>query len=530
VSTKVPTRPLSLAVVLLGLSMPAAAAPDFAAVDKLFRGQVKGGKYEDRLRSFDLWAKSSDPRAVETLIWAAELVTTEQDAVRRGQEEAEGVLEATLDDIEELNRQMAASQTVSDKQVTAFNRRVQKLESQRDASYTKLRDLATQAGRLHALADAAISALGAVGTNLDASAATAALDRIEAAWTGPKSTGTERRRTVDVLGRIRQPDAATRLRAFALRDTEEGPTRAAALAARVARRDDGALEDVVALLGASEDLPWEVRAEAIASLEALRRKEGIEPLIVFLGRDGTGRLREDATRALRALTGQAHGPYAQPWQDWWETAKSTFTIPDTVTPPPAPPRGEGVTFYGITTFSERILFVLDVSGSMLSPADPTGVKEEPRKIDLARRELNGALDMLDEPTRFNLLFFGHSVVRYRPGMIPANALSRGQAKRFAADWKPAGGTNIHDALEQAFRIAGTAADGKVYAALVDTVFFLTDGTPTAGKLQDPKLILEAVRDWNRHAHLTIHCVCLGDGDEAFLQSLAAQNGGQFVKR
>ena len=52
----------------------------------------------------------------------------------------------------------------------------------------------------------------------------------------------------------------------------------------------------------------------------------------------------------------------------------------------------GVTFYGIHTFSDRILFVLDVSGSMdqASPPGPDGKPGDPR-ITIARKELAGAV-------------------------------------------------------------------------------------------------------------------------------------------
>src|SRR5207247_883945 len=78
------------------------------------------------------------------------------------------------------------------------------------------------------------------------------------------------------------------------------------------------LADATVLLDAT---PWPLQAAAIDALRLLHRKEAIEPLIAFLGKDGIGRLREDAHRALKSLTGEAHGPYRQPWQDWWADAK-----------------------------------------------------------------------------------------------------------------------------------------------------------------------------------------------------------------
>ena len=79
---------------------------------------------------------------------------------------------------------------------------------------------------------------------------------------------------------------------------------------------------------------------------------------------------------------------------------------------------KGVTFYGITTFSDKILFVLDVSGSMKEKAheDAAGARGEEIKIDVARREFVSALAMLDEKKAFNAIFFNHRVVRWQAAM------------------------------------------------------------------------------------------------------------------
>ena len=66
---------------------------------------------------------------------------------------------------------------------------------------------------------------------------------------------------------------------------------------------------------------------------------------------------------------------------------------------------------------------------------------------------------------------------------------------------------------------------------MDTIYFMTDGTPTVGKLKKPEEILAAVREWNRTAHITIHAIGVGaECDAAFLKALADENGGVFVKR
>jgi Mg-chelatase subunit ChlD len=188
----------------------------------------------------------------------------------------------------------------------------------------------------------------------------------------------------------------------------------------------------------------------------------------------------------------------------------------------------GITFYGIHILSDRVLFVLDVSGSMDQAArpGPEGQGGEAR-IAVARREMAGAVNNLNDGDRFNLILFNHQVLLWQPGkMVESTETTRRQAARWGSEQPPTGGTNIHDALEAAFAMA-LRVTGRPE---VDTILFMTDGRPTAGKVQDPARILEEVRLWNRAARLKIHCVGVGEHDEAFLQALAEIGNGQYVKR
>jgi Mg-chelatase subunit ChlD len=78
-----------------------------------------------------------------------------------------------------------------------------------------------------------------------------------------------------------------------------------------------------------------------------------------------------------------------------------------------------------------------------------------------------------------------------------------------------GGTNIFDALERAF------ADPKV-----DTIYLLTDGQPSAGRVRATDDILEEVRRWNRTRQIVVHCIGLGI-DSDLLKRLAKETGGSY---
>jgi hypothetical protein len=304
--------------------------------------------------------------------------------------------------------------------------------------------------------------------------------------------------------------------------------RGAALVSLGGRRDVSVVEEATPWLVA----PPDQFVGIAAAIEALRLRHdagAIEPLSAFLGREDVKRLREDAHRALMSLTGQEHGPYFDPWDRWWREAKESksFVMPKE---PVGRRRGQekgGVTFYGIHTFSDRILFVLDVSGSMeqASRPGPEGESVAPR-IDVARKEIAGAIGTMNEGERFNVILFNHSVIPWQARMTEVTEASKKQAIRWAVEQAPVGGTNIHDALEAGFRMAHRVTGRPD----VDTIMFMTDGRPTAGKLQDPKAILDRVRDWSRTASVTIHCVGVGEHDADFLAELAKIGNGEYVKR
>ena len=110
---------------------------------------------------------------------------------------------------------------------------------------------------------------------------------------------------------------------------------------------------------------------------------------------------------------------------------------------------------------------------------------------------------------------------------------REDAIRFFRMTAPHGTTNILDALREAFRIAGSGATKKDAPVVVDTIYLLTDGSPTdeRGFPEDAGRILAAVRRWNALGRVTIHTIGVGnDLNKPFLERLAKDNGGTFLHR
>jgi hypothetical protein len=331
---------------------------------------------------------------------------------------------------------------------------------------------------------------------------------------------------ISALGRV--PGAATEEALVYLLLVDPDPRTQVAVVRALGRLR--AVRGIDALIRRLEHPGWSVRVAAAEALGNLgpAAAAAVEPLIAMLARED-GRPREDAAAALARITGRRLGPIPGRWHAWLE-ARRKGEEPPAFGAEEGP---DGPTFYGITTLSKRIVFVLDRSGSMREPANPDDPDAERTKLAVAARELRQAVSGMPEDGRFNVVIYHHAVERFDPrrALVDAGVGTRKSLDRFLERRIAEGATNIHDALEAAFRLGGLGRTDREYAVGVDTIFFLTDGVPTHGKIQDPDRILAEARRWNRLRRIKVHVVGVGrDVNEGFLRELAEQSGGQYVAR
>jgi hypothetical protein len=294
---------------------------------------------------------------------------------------------------------------------------------------------------------------------------------------------------------------------------------------------------------------WHVRARAADALARLRSRDAIPALIARIDVE-QGRLRSDVNDALVSLTGQSFRPNSAIWQRWWKENGGTFEVP------PLPPEktaleeakeASGVTFFGITTESQRVLFVLDLSGSMnfamvpkTNPEDDqTGGRKpdlpgegESSRLEVAKRDLVKALGGIKDKGTLNLVLFASDVWTWSDSLVEMNPKVRGEVVSYVEDVEAVGGTNLYGALEKAFDVAGAGGNGGQWAKpVIDTIYFLTDGRASVGVTVDPDEILAYVRERNQNAGITIHTIGLSDAHDAvLLRRMAEENGGQYVGR
>lgn len=366
----------------------------------------------------------------------------------------------------------------------------------------------------------------------------------EAAST-PKAPLALRSAAIRTLANCEASEARDVLASILVADNDR-QVRVLALEAVAERKDPEAADRVIAAL---EDEAWQVRAAAIKALVEIKSKLSIVPLIDALGRE-KGRLVDDIEKALVALTGRNFHSSAPLWKEWWEKDGPSFVVlgtaeadaiakaakaaaPDAdaakvVTQPPT------TSFYGIETHSLRVLFILDVSGSMAERTgpSPTGPSQTtPTKLAVAEDEIHRALGALPEQATFNVLVYSSEVQRWNRGMTPASIANKEAAEAWLRGIPARGATNIYAGLIEGFKIAGIGATDHNYTADADTIFFLTDGNPTVGAITDVERILGEVRRLNSLSRVVIHTVGVGhDADQDFLDRLASENGGKHVKK
>jgi len=427
-------------------------------------------------------------------------------------------------------------------------------------------------------------------------------DETFAAWVGtlPEiSDAMQQARLVEVLGRAKIRSAVAPLRQLVVEgDAKEDVLYEVAHA--MARIGDPAVEPEVAMLLASPhtlvrmaaadtvatlrlkalgpkllplfgDESWQVQSAAIKAAGVVRPAEAVEPLIELMRE--TGRLREEAADALFLITTLDFGANPDEWaKQWAKLQELDWKLPtdeDVAKAKAARARsdayygkkGEHNTFAGIPTTSTRVLFIIDVSGSM----DDLVVEKEKfdagyddyRKLTIVKEELANTIDGLSKNTFFNVVAFATDLKTWKNRLVPANITNRSSAKAFVERLKALGGvedqqlaqsgltgaanleagkTNTFKALMHIFgedpekpsRAARTGSRGQAVQNGLDTVYFLSDGRPSTGVLVDTKEIVAAVTRENEAWKIVIHCIAIGEFQRSFLKTLAEQNGGVFV--
>jgi hypothetical protein len=334
----------------------------------------------------------------------------------------------------------------------------------------------------------------------------------------------------------------------------------------------------------SENRTWEVKWIALKGLEKGADEKAIEPLIENLSkcRADEGRLKDQYIKILKKLLDveiETDDPNA--WKSAWTAKKAGTEVL------PGATMAEPTQFYGLKTRSTRLVFLLDRTGSMAEPGseperspyklppEAAGNEKEPAqekaareectrilkkwtavtcktRIEVAKKEIINTIYVLRPIVHFNVVWYESTPTPWRQELVPATWPNKLDAIQTADKIAPSGGTNIWDAVEMGYKMlefaqAKTAVspvtlDKKANYATstngVDTMFLMTDGKPTTGRIDKVEDILAELKKVNRLRKVTVHTICVGDVpqgaampdsvDPAFLKKIADLTNGEFV--
>lgn len=294
-----------------------------------------------------------------------------------------------------------------------------------------------------------------------------------------------------------------------------GPRLCWAVATAAAAR--GGVEDVAVLEGLARlelfatDFPF--RRGVVRALIAIHRVEAVAALVEIL-RSLRGEARADVVAYLAHVSGVNLGTDAKAWRTWLDDHRDGIVMPEARPdyPPPTSPlvaadAHADPAYYGIPLYADRVVFLIDTSGSM----------EENGRLDTAKRELESALHTLREDAAFTIVAYADGAVAWENRLLTADDETKRRAADFVRGLRPRGQTATGDALALAFSFD------------TEAVYLLSDGRPTTGRVSDPAQIVRMVAEANKSRRVSLHTIGIAPdpGLAEFLALLARANFGQF---
>lgn len=271
---------------------------------------------------------------------------------------------------------------------------------------------------------------------------------------------------------------------------------------------------------------WATRLAALEVLVARRELAFLGPIIAQMQHE-SGRMLKEFEDGLFELTGQLFGTRSTAWKAWYSDQGRKLPLLDEAgsaearrlrAAREAREQTEVARFFDIEIESERVIFIIDISGSMAENLRGRYENEvgEPR-IERAKSELIKAIQSMRPTGQFNIIAFSSGVSRWSDRSVGAEeAPAREAAVEWISGLGARGGTNLYGALSLAFN-----------DSYVDTIVLLSDGEPSVGSLVDPGDIRRAIAQRNEGRRVVIHSIALGSPLRT-LEWLSLDSGGTYA--
>ncbi len=275
---------------------------------------------------------------------------------------------------------------------------------------------------------------------------------------------------------------------------------------------------------AVDDPDSAVRGQVLAGWARWGTRAAAAALVERLSAEDRPRLRSAIVEALRALSGLRHRADPRPWRHWLERLPEDWCASPASGPPGgvaargadrAAPGGEHtVSFAGLPLRSDRVVFLVDLSGSLWREREDGTTKKQ-----VADGHLRRTLDALAEDAAFNLVPYTGQPLPWEDGLVPA----RRSHRRRALDWferrRETGRGNFWDAALCALEDPD-----------VDTLVTLTDGAPTGGPHWDLELMFPLLLERTRFRAVAFDSILVDAPPrlQRHWEALAAASGGRSI--
>lgn len=250
--------------------------------------------------------------------------------------------------------------------------------------------------------------------------------------------------------------------------------------------DTGALEHLRSLLGHESRV---VRAQVARSLRRIADRGALEVLIDGMVAEPRPRLKQDFVGCLQSLTGMRYRDDPRSWRHYLGRIDTSWRGGQAPTELRLPK--SAAQFVGLSMISDRVVFLIDFSGSMWDRRAGASRRE------LVERELEGALTALPRTARFNVIPFADEPEPWEDALQPARPGRIKDAMKAFRKCRANGRGNFYDAARLAME------DPEV-----DTLVVLTDGAPTGGRRWNMDLMTELLEEWNRFRFVTVDAILI----------------------
>jgi hypothetical protein len=253
---------------------------------------------------------------------------------------------------------------------------------------------------------------------------------------------------------------------------------------------------------------WPLAMEICKTMSAMPHT-GVIPTLIKRLENEKGRLRQDIVHCLSTIAGKQEASTAKEWADWWRQNQPNFKIdPDASAGYRANTRIQDVDlegngfFYGLILYSDRMAYVVDTSASMRGG-----------RIESLTENMSGSIEQLKSHVKFNIVDFGGDLNVMYEGALTS---SKRDGVETVEDFVLSLGTRSYDAMEAALHLQE-----------IDTIFFLSDGAPIRGQLDNWTQIRAALILMGRYRPVTVCAIDFDPsaGNQAQMFGMAAENTG-----